>query len=179
MNYMDLTPGRFIDIDTGHVLGTHDGQEYFTIGQGAKIGGLSTKYFIVDKVTAYSQPYFTSISGMKGDILVGQGQDHPALCTESIEIPLSSFHWISSKNAPPPALLSPGGMSLSFKSRHTPQKRSCHVIINPEKQMMKVIFSPVHRALTPGQIFVLYDGDHCLGGVPIPNKYFLKAKGII
>ncbi len=38
-NYVVPTPGRFIDVDTRRVVGTHSGMELFTIGQGARIGG--------------------------------------------------------------------------------------------------------------------------------------------
>lgn len=37
--YFTLTPGNFIDWDTGLVLGRHDGMEALTKGQGARIGG--------------------------------------------------------------------------------------------------------------------------------------------
>ena len=46
-NYIPLTPGRFIDVDTGCEVGRHEGKEALTIGQGARIGGCRDKYFIV------------------------------------------------------------------------------------------------------------------------------------
>lgn len=42
--YIPQQPGNFIDIDTGDVLGKHQGLPFYTPGQGANIGGLPTKY---------------------------------------------------------------------------------------------------------------------------------------
>ena len=41
---------RFIDIDNGTVVGTHEGREYYTIGQKARISGCFTKQYIVEKI---------------------------------------------------------------------------------------------------------------------------------
>ena len=38
-SYICLTRGNFIDWETGRVVGTHQGKETYTKGQGAKIGG--------------------------------------------------------------------------------------------------------------------------------------------
>ena len=38
-SYIYLTRGNFIDWETGRVVGTHQGKETYTKGQGAKIGG--------------------------------------------------------------------------------------------------------------------------------------------
>ena len=37
---------RLIDIETGLSIGTHDGKEALTVGQGARAGGCSDKYFV-------------------------------------------------------------------------------------------------------------------------------------
>ncbi|KAL7535859.1 hypothetical protein ACHAXR_006777, partial [Thalassiosira sp. AJA248-18] len=42
-------PGDFIDIDTGEIVGRHEGSMYYTIGQGAKISGVNVRYFVCGK----------------------------------------------------------------------------------------------------------------------------------
>ena len=37
---------RLIDIETGLSIGNHDGKEALTVGQGARAGGCSDKYFV-------------------------------------------------------------------------------------------------------------------------------------
>jgi tRNA (5-methylaminomethyl-2-thiouridylate)-methyltransferase len=79
-NYMKLTPGRFIDLDTGKILGRHEGKEALTIGQGAKIGGSREKYFIVPG-SSYTSNKEDSIVG---DVYVCMGSNHPSLYCKTL-----------------------------------------------------------------------------------------------
>jgi hypothetical protein len=94
--------------------------------------------------------------------------------------------------APPSALLSRDKtiLNLSFKSRYNNIIAPCSVSIecslcyqsfhncacikkqNTSKTLqLKVIFPNSDRAITPGQIVVLYDGEECLGGGPISRGH--------
>jgi len=42
--FLPSTPGNVVDIDTGKVVEKHGGLWWYTIGQGARIGGLKDKY---------------------------------------------------------------------------------------------------------------------------------------
>ncbi len=175
-NYINFTPGRYIDWDTGRVVGEHQGVEYFTLGQKARIGGVSDKYFIASKT---SSPIAADKHRL-GDIYVVKGSDHPALFRESVALDFSSFHWIN--GTPPPSLLTREDdsveMPMQFKARYGQKVANCFVRITPSKTTgeckLVVRFENKQRALTPGQIFVLYDGDVCLGGVPIPREEQLQ-----
>ncbi len=46
---MPAKPGRFVDLETGTVIGDHDGVHQWTIGQRCRIGGLAQAYFVVEK----------------------------------------------------------------------------------------------------------------------------------
>ena len=46
----EAIPGDFIDIDTGEVVGKHNGAAFYTIGQGAKVSGARTKYFTATNI---------------------------------------------------------------------------------------------------------------------------------
>lgn len=41
--YIQKKPGHFIDIDSGKIVGEHQGLPFYTLGQGANIGGLPEK----------------------------------------------------------------------------------------------------------------------------------------
>lgn len=187
-NYIHLTPGRFVEYDTGKVVGKHDGMEYYTIGQGAKIGGSPKKYFVVQKFNPLDTSSLLSkeVQGMlqRGDVLVVDGIDHKALFSHSTILPFEQFNWISG-NAPK-ELLAGETLSLTFKARYSQTPQSCLVSLTasqplptfpttpatstsptPSRYDLRIQFPTPHRALTAGQIFVLYHADQCLGGVVI------------
>lgn len=180
-NYIHLTPGRFVEYDSGNVVGRHDGMEYYTIGQGAKIGGSPKKYFVVHKFNPLdtSSLLRKEIEGMlqRGDVLVVDRIDHEALFSHSTLLPLENFHWIG--GSVPTQLLAGDTLSLSFKARYSQPPQPCLVSMTtqssfslssrntktPSRSDLKIQFPTPLRALTPGQIFVLFDGDQCLGGI--------------
>lgn len=51
---------RFIDLDTGRVVGTHDAFEYFTVGQKARLSGNPQKYYVVGRKKNLVQPSSSS-----------------------------------------------------------------------------------------------------------------------
>jgi len=172
-NYINLTSGRFVDYDTGKILGTHEGLEYYTLGQGAKISGVVSKYYIVEKHDPIRQ--ISSLGATKlqrGDILVAEGHEHPALLRETMQINVDQFNWISGYITP--SLLLGNLMDLQFKARYTQVLQNCTVRITTvtsefgtDTTVLAIKFAVPQRALTPGQIFVLYDKDQCLGGAVI------------
>jgi tRNA U34 2-thiouridine synthase MnmA/TrmU len=54
-SYIDQTPGRYICIDSGNVVGNHKAVETLTIGQGARVGGASKRflYSISDSMQSF------------------------------------------------------------------------------------------------------------------------------
>jgi tRNA U34 2-thiouridine synthase MnmA/TrmU len=159
---------RFIDIDDGQIVGKHDGQECLTIGQKARIGGASDKYYIVGKISQNNVSISRDLHN--GDVIVAKGANHRSLFIDKVDIQLASFNWINGK--PPAPLLSRNGIvTLQYKNLHSPVKGKCQVEFVPDdgtNAFLRISFFPSRRILTPGQIFVLYDGEECLGGAPIP-----------
>ena len=89
---------QFVDIDTNQVLHrTNEPAHHvlYTIGQGATLGGLATKYFVVDN----HHHHFHDNSGIDNNdkefhtITVCAGTHHPALYSDSLT--LQSVHWMS------------------------------------------------------------------------------------
>ena len=160
--YIDVTPGKYIDIDSGEVLGNHSGAEILTPGQGARIGGMRSRYYIVNKYAS------------NGDVLVADRWDHPQLLQTQITIPLKDMHWI---NGVPDELLNNSNSSefcCFCQTRHLQPAVKC--IVSVVGTDLRVQFATAVRAVVPGQAAAFYstmDGKHnedvnmnvrCLGG---------------
>jgi tRNA U34 2-thiouridine synthase MnmA/TrmU len=130
-----------------------------------------------------------------GDVFVVRDAEHPALFRASISLPLSRINWIAGK--PPEKLLSTvravGESSAAVfrcecKCRYAQKPVGCslHMISTPRSTSdresspsaltctldgdaitVMVTFDDPQRAVTPGQILALYEGDVCLGGAVI------------
>jgi len=48
-NYVEKCPGEFIELNTGALLGQHEGLAFYTIGQAARLGGRAHRWYVVDK----------------------------------------------------------------------------------------------------------------------------------
>ena len=145
-NYLPAQPGSMVDIDTGKVMGKHDGLMYYTLGQrkGLGIGGQGDPWFVVDK-------------DLETNILyVGQGHDHQALYSQGLIAVEPS--WVAGR--PPQAEFS---CTAKFRYRQTDQAVKVFV----EDNQCRVLFREPQRAITPGQAVVFYQGEVCLGGATI------------
>jgi len=190
-NYITLTPGRFIDIDTGEILGFHKGKEIYTIGQGAKISGRKDKYFVVKRIKN------------SHDIFVAIGQEHPALFNDSLTVNGKSICWISgtlpdfvnklvkdtyfTKQNNNNISISLNSYECYFKIRHGQLISKCklRIILKNKNNIdlndiftnmdydILVSFESPQRAINPGQVIAFYqidevnnisDGYICLGG---------------
>jgi tRNA U34 2-thiouridine synthase MnmA/TrmU len=179
----ELTRGRFINVDTGEVvqeLPSDSSMHVYTIGQGAKISGAASKWFVVDaprRSLAIMGDVTTGQS--ERDVWVCQGTHHPALFTDRLFICASGFSWVA--GCPPPQLdpnvianssgYSSRGMRALCRIRHLQPLVGCEVRWeNNDNSIMSVVFDCPLRGVTPGQIAALYLGVVCLGGGPISQR---------
>lgn len=141
-----ITPhtGEIIDVDGLHVVGKHDGIEFFTIGQreGLNIGGSKKPYFVIKKDVD------------KNILYVGQGNDHPELLKKNVE--LEDIYLIN----PDKQIKEYEHLQASVRYRHTPSG----VKIVYQGETIQAIFDQPQRAVTPGQSMVFYHLEECLGG---------------
>lgn len=151
--YIDATPGNFIDIDTNKVVGQHKGICFYTIGQSTGISGMPQKSYIVKKDIP------------NNNIYICFGSEHPSLYSKSIEV--SYIHWISGK--PPERLLKDNKFECKVKIRYRQEAQSCTINYDDGKIMLN--FDSMQKGATEGQYAGIYVGEVCLGGGPIKKVY--------
>ena len=176
------TPGSFIDIDTGEIVGHHHGSMHYTIGQGAKISGANIKYFVCGK---------GSSRDTANTVFVCNDTHHPSLYTDELLVDFEAFNWIGigenssnrikSFNHVPAPLTKGKPIQVLARTRHLQPLVPCtvswqrHFDGNSSSSlgMLSMRFDKPMRAITPGQIVALYSGNNgliCLGGGPIHSR---------
>lgn len=144
-DYIDIRPGSFVDIETGQVVGSHQGIHNWTVGQGCKISGSPQKRFVLRKDPATST------------IFVASGTDHPLLWSdifytkEPVWIRKSPFE--SNKI-----------FNCQFRFQHTKPLTNCTICkANEAGDRFLVKLERPLRSITPGQFAVFYKNGECLG----------------
>jgi len=140
--FVQVKPGRIIDVVTGKVIGQHGGAVLYTIGQrhGLNIGG--------------GLPYYVTATDVRKNLVYATKQlDNEHLWQAQIQ--LSDTHWI---NEPPKAKA-----GYSCRVRYRSKLLSCQVRAIRSGRAT-VILNRAERAITPGQSVVIYDNDEVLGG---------------
>ncbi len=153
-NYIPAQKGDIVDIETGRIIGHHNGAMYYTIGQrrGLGIGGISGEE---------AKGWFIAKKDVKKNILyVASGDENDYLMSDSCTV--DNLNWITDKPKE--------GQHLSAKFRYRQEDKG--VIIHfIDENHIKLIFDEPYKAVTPGQAAVLYDGEICLGGGLILHTY--------
>lgn len=134
-----IKSGNFID-ENGKVIAAHKGIVHYTIGQRRGLG-----------ISAASRIFVTRIDAESGDVTLSSVDPH------ATRVKLSGivYSGISPKTEP-------FEMKLSAKLRYAAPPVPATVIFSA--QTAEVILDSPHRAVTPGQSCVLYDGDVLVAG---------------
>lgn len=134
-------PGNIINIQ-GQVIGQHPGSVFFTIGQR---GGLDIKtgsgpFYVVDK------------NVKENTVTVSTNPDDSLLWRQ--EFIIKTLTWTNKKiNLPTTA-------EVSIRYHHPAYPAKLELI---DKNNIKIIFNQPQRAITIGQLAVIYQGDELLG----------------
>lgn len=145
--YIPNKEGDFVSLD-GKKLGKHDGAYYYTIGQrkGVGIGGKGPAWFVTGKNIETNE------------VFLAQGEDHPALFSDTLVAVFPSWMHLS-WNYPLP-------FACKAKIRYRQPEQDC-IIEKIESDKVYVRFLNPQRAITPSQSIVFYHNDICLGGAVI------------
>jgi tRNA-uridine 2-sulfurtransferase len=160
MRYLPAQPGEIADI-RGMVLGEHQGLMYYTFGQrqGLGIGGVSeggeAPWYVVGKDMEHNR------------LIVAQGHDHPLLFHQALHA--EDLHWVSGE-APEATL------ACRARIRHRQSRQDCRLTLLADGRA-EVRFREPQRAVTPGQSVVFYQGEQCLGGGIITDRFNGSALG--
>jgi tRNA-uridine 2-sulfurtransferase len=122
----------------GRVIGEHDGAFQYTIGQrkGIAVGG-GPALFVLEK-------------DVVNNIIIVWTEDDERLFRKSCT--LTQMNWLAD-------VIPPLQCEAQIRYRQAPQK--CYLEMNNEGIIVQ--FDTPQRAITPGQVCALYDGDRVLG----------------
>ena len=153
-NYIPTEAGDIRTLEN-EIIGKHEGVMFYTIGQrqGLGIGGQQN----------YSEEpwYVTSKNTDSNTLYVAQGREHDSLYHSKLHT--QEFHWIAGK---PPVNFN----NLMAKTRYRQSDQTCSMNLI-ENARYEVHFDEPQWAVTPGQSVVLYQGENCLGGAIIEERF--------
>ena len=143
--YLGKRPGKIVELETGKVLGKHNGYWFHTIGQRKGLGLSGGPWFVIQKDIKRNIIYVSNgydPETQYGKVINMQGFD---FITED---PWGEFE---------------GEKEITFKIRHTPE--FTHGYIRRNGDLNRVESDEKIQGIAPGQYSVIYDKDHhlCLG----------------
>lgn len=150
-NYIPAKSGNMVDIESGRIIGQHEGIMYYTIGQrkGLNIGGPGDAWFVVGK------EYDNNV------LYVAQGDQNKWLLSDAALI--TDFNWIPSGELD-------GELDCMAKFRYRQQDNPVTLKFIDDNTVYLTFKKPI-KSVTPGQAAVIYLDDMCLGGGTIETVY--------
>ena len=134
------TPGEIVELD-GTVVGTHQGIEFFTVGQRR---GLGLPH------TAGEPRYVVRLEAEGNRVVIG-----PESALYADEMWVSGVNYIGGQV---PADGTPASVKIRYKAYEAP------ATLHPRPTGAIVRFREPQRSVTPGQAAVFYHGDNMIGG---------------
>lgn len=148
--YIAPLPGTFVDIETGKVVGKHDGIHYLTLGQRTRLVGMKQKTYVLRKMSD------------KRTILVASGHDNCLFYSDLMTT--TKPHWIDKSPFEHSAVV-----ELKFCFQHVDPLENCRVVKLNDGLVIQ-LERPL-RSVTPGQYAVLYRDNECLGSAKIITTF--------
>lgn len=150
-NYIPAQPGKIIDIETGEIVGKHNGVMYYTIGQrkGLSLGGMKEPYFLAAKNVEKKEIFVAPLSKEREYLYSNK--------LKAIELNLIDEDFDINN------------LFAKFRYRQKDVK-VFDVEIDHQNKTIIVSFEN-QLSVTPGQHIVLYENDKCVGGAIIDTIY--------
>ncbi len=134
------TPGDIVN-HVGDVLGTHVGLPFYTIGQREGIGNLA------------GGPYYVVEKNLKTNQLVISSDPFDKSLWREVCI-INDLSWVNQ------AIDLPADLEVVIRYHHQPIPAKLESL---GMDSIKITFSKAERAVTPGQLAVIFKGDELLG----------------
>jgi tRNA-specific 2-thiouridylase len=143
--YLGKRTGKIVELETGNVLGKHNGYWFHTIGQRKGLGLSGGPWFVIKKDVKRNIVYVTN--GYDPELQYGK------------EIHLQGFDFITEDVWGE----FPDAKEISFKIRHTPD--FTQGMIRRTGDLYRIESTEKIQGIAPGQFGVVYDKDHrlCFG----------------
>ncbi len=149
-NHLKPEQGQIIDIDSGKVVGSHNGMSLYTIGQreGLGLGGFAVPYYVVAK------------SANENAVYVGTGRNHPLL--NKTQVRFSDLTWqhpdLAKLNTQE---LNSLGLSAAVRYRQKPAPGSLAEPLAEQREqgLGQFEFISAQWAIAPGQSIVFSTSD--------------------
>jgi len=135
--YIPSKPGKIVDTD-GNTLGEHEGAFYYTIGQRKGIGLSGGPYYVVD-------------TNLKKNLVIVSKDERDLYRSE---VKVKNLNWFSK----------PTNQNISASIRYRQSPAPGTFSIDKFGKVGKLVFKEPQRAVTPGQLAVIYEGDQMLAG---------------
>ena len=152
--YLGEKQGPIVELETGKILGRHNGYWFHTVGQRKGLGLSGGPWYVIRK-------------DVGADIVWGsKGFDADAQYGN--EFDMQQFHFITDN----PWNDSANGVDITFKIRHTPEFTKGKIIKTNDGY--RVISDEKLQGIAPGQFGVIYDADRhiCIGSGEIKRSGF-------
>ena len=156
LDTLERRAGDVVEIETGQVLGHHDGAFLFTVGQrrGLNLGGGPARY-VVDTDVATNTVFVTA--------------DHSSPTLFSPSLDLADCYWVGGA--------APAAGRYLVRTRHTGELTAAQVTPASDGRGARVDFDAPRRRVAAGQSAVIYDGQVCLGGGIIQKQAGGQIRG--
>lgn len=135
------------DESWGDKIGSHDGAQYFTVGQrkGLNIGGHKEALFVIGTDVVNNIVY------------TGEGHDHPGLNRKGLFIRKDEIHWVRTD------LAMNENESREYLVRIRYRQPLQKARLFSRKKGIYIVFDTLQRGIAPGQFAVWYDNDELIG----------------
>ena len=131
----------------GRIVGTHEGAQFYTIGQrkGLGVGGHADPVFVIATDTEANRVY------------VGESHNHKGLSRFCLRVAPEEIHWIRTDLA-----MQPGEIRrYRVRIRYRQPLQSATLLMR--ETGLYILFDAPQRGISPGQFAVWYDGQEMLG----------------
>ena len=138
---------RYKENPCGRIVGTHEGAQFYTIGQrkGLGIGGHAEPVFVIATDTEANRVY------------MGEGHNHKGLSRFCLRVAPEEIHWIRTDLAMVP------GEIRRYRVRIRYRQPLQGATLLMRKSGLYILFDKPQRGISPGQFAVWYQDDEMLG----------------